>query len=64
MEDVLSFKETDRGHWHANFNELAFDIERKPDEYELTVEGENLHECYHCNSLDEAKEKAMKYTVW
>lgn len=64
MEDILNFKKVNENSWHAELNEMEFDIEKRSNEYELTVHGGHVHEHYTCRSLEDAQEKAKKFTVW
>jgi hypothetical protein len=64
MEDVLNFKETQANHWHAEYDDITFDIERSTEDFELKVEGRDVHQSIHCGTLEEAQERAKKFLVW
>ncbi len=64
MEDLLNFKEDRTDHWHASYDTINFDISHSDKDYELKVEGRDVHKTLHFSSLEEAKESAKKFLVW
>jgi hypothetical protein len=64
MEDVLNFKETRTNHWHAEYDYIKFDIDHTSNDYELKVDGGDVHQSIHCATLEEAQERAKKFLVW
>jgi len=64
MEDLLNFKETKQNHWHAEYDDLKFDIEKSGGAYALIIEGNDMHRDIHCDSLQDAQEQAKKFIVW
>lgn len=64
MEDVLNFRETRPGHWHAEYDGIVFDIEKREEQFELVVEGGQVHQVLHLPTLEDAKERAKKFLVW